>query len=381
MKGIESQLSNLFTNRPLNLIEREKRSGAIIFDLASLGGVILAISCKDGILLAGINPTNEKTIFQVFHRIGLLGIGKDSDCEDIHGLARSLAFGTGLAMSKGDISANDISKKIAQEVDNAFSYLSWHREPSKLNMGPYKANFIITEVGFDPEEDFIDFITFYGERSYKRQVGRGLWAMSELPRLVEGVIYQDVLVQEPAKDKKDKTKKNGEKDEVKIKQIPLNIVKVDPEYHPIIDGLGSVIDEFYSQDNIWTIKEAALFAGLTFYILDERGGQLEMAYLDREMLKKTKTEERRFHHIWKWITNPNPYKLPDSWQAWRRFVAPVYNKVKRGELYPEQKFIIDIFEDLKKKGFDKRDELKKMKKQELAKLIADLLGTKQQENQ
>lgn len=372
------QMGNLFLNRELNFIERQQQAQEILFHLAKQGGLIIAISCKDGILLAGLNPADEKTVFRVSHRIGLLGLGKDSDCKAIHGFAREIVLGAGLKWSKADIKAQDISKKIARELDESFSYLHNQKmildvsNPSQPKIGPYKAEFIITELGFDVEEDFVDLITFQGERSCKKKISGGLWAMSESPRIVEFTVYKEM----PFRNNNDQ-KEGG----VKSRKIPILVGEIDEEYHPVMDGFCPLIEKFYSQESVWTVKEAALFAGLVIRILDERGGRLEMAYLDRAMLQKSKAEERQFHHIWKWITNPDVFKSSDPWQEWRKFVAPVYNKVKKGQLYPEQEFLIEIYEDLKKMGLNKKDELKKIKKQELAKLIVHLLGNKPQGNQ
>lgn len=386
-----NKLNSLFSNRELNFFEREERSQEIVFYLANQGGLILAISCKDGILLTGISPANEKTVFQVFHRIGLLGAGKDSDCEAIHKIAQALALGTSLRFSKADIKAQDIAKRIAQELDQSFSYLHGRRgfsQPDPSNpiwpkVGPYKANFIIAELGFDAKEDFLDLISFYGDRSHAREISRSLWAVIELPRIVENITYVNVpiiSVKKPVENKDSEIKNgdNKEKDKIETQKVPIRMPEVDYNYHPVMDGLCPIIVKFYSHDRIWTIEEAALLVGLAIRILDERDGYLEMAYLDRAMLQKSKTEERQFHHIWKWITNPR--EISYAWQDWRKFVASAYNKLKKGELYPELKFLIEIYEGLKKIGFDKKDELKKMKKQELAKLIVHLLENKPQGN-
>lgn len=374
MKQGMNPLGNLFLNRELDPIERQQRTQEILFYLAKQGGLITAISCKDGILLTGLNPTDEKTVFQVFHRIGLLGVGKSSDCEAIHKFAQGITLRASLKWRKADIRVQDISKKIAHELDEGFSYSNSQRgldisNPGWSKTGPYKADFIIAELGFDKEEDFIDLITFQGERSYKRKITGGLWAISESPRIVEFIINEEI----PLENKNDE--KGGK---VKSQKIPILVAEIDEEYHPVMDGFCPLIRKLYFQEGVWTVKEAALFVGLAIRILDERGGRLEMAYLDRTMLQTSKTQERQFPHIWKWITNPNSYESLDPWQDWRKFVVPVYTKVKRGQLYPEQKFLIEIYEDLKKIGFDKKDELKKMKKQGLAKLIVHLLENKPQ---
>lgn len=361
----ESQLDKLLFNRELTSAEKDERAALISGYLIARKGVIIATSCRDGILLVGVNSDEEKTIFQVFHRIGLLGVGKIGDVENIHKNALVLAFVTGLQLSKSDIKLQDIASKIAGKIENNFSYL-------RSEEGFYRANLVIAELGFKIEEDVIYFIDYLGNKSLSRKVpGSGYpLAVHEVP----SVDKYNRVIKKLVLDKKGNMQKD-EGGKPKIKE------ELGAEYifrWPVTEGLSSVISSVTPDDeDILDIKEAALFIGLVIRLLNEGGGRLEMAYLDRTMLQKSKTEERRFHHIWNWITNPNSYESIDPWQEWRKFVAPVYTKVKRGQLYPEQKFLIELYEDLKKKGFDKRDELRKMKKQELAKLIIHLLGRKE----
>ncbi len=379
-KKSKDLLSKIFSefNQELSSKDREKRTQNINFYLANYGGVIIAMSCRDGILLSGINPNYEKTIFQVFHRIGLLGIGKESDCEEIHTLSEALAFNTSLKLSKADIKARDIIKEIAKKLDKNFSY-------SGSGEGSYKANFIIAELGFKPEEDFIDFVSFCGERSLKNKSNKNFGEISELPELISRIISKDDLEKSIAEKtdiskKNKKVKENTADVEAKEKEEMVLELKISEEY-PITKGLNFLINKFYSQGIIFNIKEAALFVGLLSRLLNNRGGELEMAYLDRDMLKKTKTEERRFHHIWQRITNPNPYKPSDPWKDWKKFVASTYKKVKIGELYPGQEILIDLYEILEQTEFSRKEMelLKKVEREELARLMKGVLETKYKE--
>lgn len=375
-----------FLKRELSKEERKQRGFEIEDYLLSKGGVIVAISCKDGILLTGASPGDDPTIFDVFDRIGLLGIGSIRDCEAIHSLATGRAYGTMLMPSKADIDSRNIAKQISNEIDERFRYTGSQR-------GPYKANFVIAELGFDREEDFIELINYFGGNEILSVPRRKFWKIYEVPTVFKFLVPEEQSEEtwnfiqanpniEPEEVKnfvqanRKAEKKNDKEGKSKGKMYEFKLYRV-----PMVDAFDCLFNGLYSDGNIPTVQEAALFVGLLIRLFNERGGRLEVIYLDRNMLKKTKTEGRRFHYILNRITNSDPRKPSDSWQAWRKFVAPAYTKVKRGELYPEQKFIIDIFEDLEKKGFDKKDELKKMKKQELAKLVVDLLGKKQQENQ
>jgi len=59
-------------------------------------------------------------------------------------------------MSKGDISAKEIAKHIIHEIKRNFNY-----KKSKREEGPYKANFIIAELGFDIEEEVENTLGFH----------------------------------------------------------------------------------------------------------------------------------------------------------------------------------------------------------------------------
>lgn len=369
MKGEENRLDKLFLNRELTSREKDQRATLISEYLIVRKGIIIATSCRDGILLVGVNPDEEKTIFQVFHRIGLLSIGKIGDIENIHKNALIWAFGTGLQLSKSDIKLQDIAGKIAGKIENNFSYL-------RSEEGFYRANLIIAELGFKIEEDVICFIDYLGNKSLSKKVPDSdyLLAIHEVPLVdTRDTVIKRLVLDEKGNVQKDEGGNPKIKEELGVKYIFR---------WPVTEGLSSVIASVTpTREDLLDIKEAALFIGLVARLLNEVGGRLEMAYLDRTMLQKSKAEERRFHHIWKWITNPNPYESLDPWQDWRKFVASVYTKVKKGQLYPKQKFLIEIYEDLEKKGFDKKNELQKMKKEELVKLIVHLLGNKSQGNQ
>ncbi len=367
MNKAENQLSDMLLNKELTPDEKDKRAVSISNYLLGIGGVITAVSCQDGILLAGVNPDDKKTIFKVFHRIGLLGMGKIGSVKSIHKEALPLAVSMGLMLSKSDIKVQDITSEIAAKIEKNFNYL-------KSKEGPYKANFIIAELGFEIEKDILNFVDFTGEEISKRKLPDSGYpiCINEIPMFEDF----DMLIELPVLDENGNIKKGkDEKPEIENKKV----VKGRNFRWPITKGLSSIINSISpGDDDVLSVKEAALFVGAAFRLLDERGGRLEMAYLDREMLKKSKTEKRRFHHIWQWITNPDPDKNLDPWNDWEKFVAPVYKKVKKGELYPKQKSLIDLYEIFGKNKFDPKEKelIEKIQKEEMLKLMKDLLEKK-----
>lgn len=376
MNKSEQELSELFLNRERTLEEKDKLTRVIENFLISKGGIVLAISCRDGILLVGVSPVGDQTIFKVFDRIGLLGLGKTRDYKAIHKLALSQAWGMSLNYSKADVNAENITEIIVDEIDRGFSYL-------KSPGGVYKAGFVIAELGFEQDEDFIGLITYVGGDSlsgihqekylkiYQIPIIRNFIVMDEVDNGNDGN-EKDLIVAEQTNDKigdelvkegielanKDIKKNEQENDQQNLdKKTEPSTVVPKPKFQAKIiqeagvlalEAINALANNFYSENRIWSVKEAALFIGIMIRLLDVRGGNLEMIYLDREMLKKTKTEKRRFHHIWQRITNPNLYKQSDSWEDWKKFVTPVRRKIKKGDLYPDQKIFIELFEILEK---------------------------------
>jgi len=357
---LEKEFGQLFFNRELNDVEREKRIVEIESYLIGQGGLIMAASCPEGILLVGANSQDEKSIFQVYHRIALLGRGRAKDCNEIHRLALSVAYGTGIALSKADISVADIVKAISEELDSNFSYLRGRR-------GPYKADFMVLELGFSPEEDFLSMLTFCGESSFKEQLRRSRLGIIEVP-VIHGVL---TTKKQLIKDKEGKVVKD-EKGQIKTQDVPCLVKKFS---RPVSAGIFALLDDIAAGGGlVESIREIALFAGLMIHLLDERGGNLEMAYLDREMLKKTKSEERRFHHIWQIVTNPNPNKPTNPWQDWKKFVAPAYKKAKEGKISPKLKILIDFYEIVEKElDSNQRNLFKEMELQKIYSANSDFV--------
>lgn len=371
-----------FLKRELSKEERTQRALEINDYLLSKGGIIVAVSCEDGILLTGVSPDGDSTIFDVFDRIGLLGIGSTRDCEAIHSLAAGEAHSTMLMPSKADIDSRDIAKQISNGLDECFRYLGGQR-------GAYEANFIIAELGFDVEEDFIEFINFSGGNKILNVPRRKFWKIYEVPTVLTYIVPEEYLKEVlgliQANDKKGLKKvlsliqENSEKKKKDDKKEKLYEVR---KYEvPAIDAFNYLFNSLYSNGSIPTVQETALFTGLLVRFFNQRGGRLEMAYLDRNMLKKSKTEERRFHYVLNWITNPNPHKSFEPWREWEKFVAPVYRKVKKEELYLEQKYLIELYEIFKKEKFDPKELFEKLQKEEMFKLMSELLGKKRQESQ
>lgn len=357
MNEIEKGLANLLVTQELGLEEKEKIAAGIDKYLLDKGGIVIAASCQDGILLVGVDPDYEQNIFQVFYRTALLGVGKFKDYKEIHDKAQISAFRTGLRPSKADIDVHEIIKKIAEELEERLNFRT--RRP------PYKTSFIITELGFNIEEDIVEMVDFEGFRTKIKNA-----ATIEIP--IPLAVPKTVM--KPIMDKKGKFK-TDETGKVQLEQV----IEIIPMLkYPVGDALIDLAKKVYVDDYIWTIKEAALFIGLIIRSLDPRGGKLQMAYLDRKMLQKTKTEERRFHHIWNWITDPKSLDPLEPWEDWKKFIGAVYNKVKRGELFSEQKILIELielFESIEEGKIGKKEEelLKKIGKEHLANLIIELL--------
>ncbi len=389
-KGTGLNLSGLF-KKELNKKEQGLRDRQIKDYLSSKGGIIIAISCKNGILLFGVSPDGDPTFFDVFDRIGLLGIGNTRDCKVIHSLATGKAYSTMLTTSKADIDSREIAEQISNELDERFRYEGGQR-------GPYKANFIIAELGLDAGEDFIELIDFSGGNEALNVPKGKLWKIYEVPTVFRVLapkeqleeIYSFLLANPEAEPeevknfiqanrkakKKDDKKGKGKENENKEDEEKMYVLELFQVH--TTDALNSLFNSLYSKGNIPTVQEAALFIGLLVRLFDERGGRLGMVYLDRNMLKKTKTERRRFHYILNRITSFDSRKPSDSWQDWEKLTAPVYRKVKKGELYPEHKDLIEAYEVFQKKKFNSKEKelFEKIQKKEMFKLLKGFLGKK-----
>lgn len=334
------QLFSNFSNRELSDSERDKRIEEIRNYLINHGGIVIAAPCQDGILLVSANPRGEKNIFQVYHRIALLGRGRARDCNNIHKMALLLAYGTGISLSKADISVENIVKAISEELDKHFNYL--HPQYLRDGRGFYKADFMVAELGFSPKEDFLNMIYADGEIEFKEKF-RLCLGILETP-----VVHGETIIKKKPIRNKDGNFEKDEKGIIKTQDVPCLVQTFS---RPVSDGLFALIDELSDAKGfIKSVKEVALFVGVILRLLDERGGRLEMAYLDREMLNKAKSEERRFHHIWQRITVPDPYKPSDPWQDWKKFVAPVYKEAKAGKMSQKLKLLIDFYEIIEKES-------------------------------
>lgn len=339
------KMNNLLTNRELTEQEKEKRRENINSYLLKHSGVIIAISCKDGILLAGSNSQENQSIFPVFHRIGLLGIGRLRDCKDMHKYALRLALGKELAFSKADIDTQEITEGISEELEKSFSYLRSVR-------GLYQANFITAELGFERKNDYLGLALFDG-RSKLQKITKGInYRIYEIPQLKETKI---ITLSDPAKSQKNsKAKKNSKTANYKKKnpnekqKVTRIIRKI---YHlPATKHFRNLINSINSSNKPWSVKEAAFFVGILLSFLNSHEGKLEMAYLDRNKLEKTNLGERRFYSIWRKVTSPNPYKPSDSWEDWEKFVAPVRRGIKKGKIYSEFKEFVELLDILKKEN-------------------------------
>lgn len=355
MNRVEKDLFNLLGSRELDPREREKIAAGIEKYLLEKGGIVITASCQDGILLVGVNPDCEQNIFQAFYRIALLGVGKFKDYKEIHNEILISAFRTGLRPSKADVDVNEIIKKIAEELEERLNF--------KTRRPPYKTNLIVVELGFEIEEDVIEIINFEGIMTKVKYA-----ATVETPMVL--ATFEKVI--KPVKDEKGGVKKD-KKGKIQFEKA----LEMKPVLkYPVGDALGNLVKKVCTDDYVWTIKEAALFIGLIIRSLGPRGGKFQMGYLDRGMLRKTKTEKRRFHHILSWVTNPKSYKPLESWRDWKKFVAPVKKSIERGEIYPELKDLVELLDIFESKKISKKERkiIEKIEKGETSQLIESILG-------
>lgn len=362
-KELKLLLADLLINREITEEERNKKGLIIESYLQMTGGTIIAISCKDGILLFGVNPEGKRNIFRIFHRIGLLAIGKTSDYEDIHLRGLISVLSRWLNRSRADIDTREITDEIAQLIEENFNYFK-----SERKTGSYKANFIISKLGFDIDDDFISAIDFEGTKSSDKGTVKCNYAIIEMP-LVMMVPVKEREFKKPADDKKDG--KTGLEFKEKTELRPKFL-------YPISEVLELLANIIYSQDDIWTIREVAFFIGsIVFFFNDLNKGFVEAEYLDRNMLKKTELGDRRFHHIWNSITTPNPYKKSDPYQNWKKFTAPVRKEIKKGEKYPSGlqllSELLDVLYGKKVKNEKEKELLEKIGKQGVTELLINTL--------
>jgi len=359
-KELKLLLSDLVTNRELTQEEKKRRAFIIENYLQGTGGTIIAISCKDGILLFGVNPQGKQSILRVFHRISLLALGKSGDYKDIHLKGLISVLGRWLNRSSADIDVKEITEKIAQLIEKNFNHFK-----SKRETGPYKANFIICELGFDADEDFISIIDFLGNKSIAKRTDKCNYAIVETP----SIIFVPV---------KTKTAKSAEnKDSGKTEFKFEDSVEIKPRLVYLVSDILELLTQVvYSGDEIWTIREAALFVGLILFLFNNREDNFEMDYLDRNMLKKTNLGNRRFHHIWNSITSPDPYCHSDAYQNWKKFTASLRKQLRKGRYRSEFKILFELLDILYEKKVNdkkKKELLEKMAKQDIKKILVSTL--------
>lgn len=349
-KQNKKDIINLFINRELTDKELKERYKEVGNYMVKKGGIIIAISCHDGILLVGSSPDYEPIIFPVFNRIGLLGIGRTKDCQDIHRLSLRSALTTELDFSKNDVDIEEITDGITQEIDKALNY-------TKSPRGLYKANFIIADLGLEIKDDYIDIILFYGGN----RLGQESILWGDVSCKNGWSIIETSIVKEKRISFSEKTNKSDNQKKNKIKQQTVNKNKGD---HPkkakgiikryyrtfVYNYLKNLIDPIYSNGKAWSIKEAAFFIGVSLLFLDERCGGLEMVYLDRDMFRRG-----NFYNIWQKITNPNPYSPSTPWEDWKKFTASIRKKIKNGEIYSEFKELVELLDMVFKKGLKEVD--------------------------
>lgn len=117
------------------------------------GSPIVALSCRDGILLLTIGRTRQK-LFEIYDRIAMGAVGHPGDIERLRMAAIELASTEGFARAAADVSLRRLAHySLSPVLKTAFE---------QIYGAPYLARMLFAEIGKKPENDLFLRVDYDG---------------------------------------------------------------------------------------------------------------------------------------------------------------------------------------------------------------------------
>ena len=317
--------------RELSEEEKEIRRVEIKAYIYQRNEVIIAVSCKEGILLVSFNPQFKKNIFPVYYWIALMGVGNENHIKELQEKAVFLAFRKELQTSMEDVVVDEVVHELALGMERAFV---------RKEKSPYKSTLILVQLGTEHQKDIIKLIEYDGSVMEPGLTERFILGISEPPI--------DISSESFASLKNLKELNNFKENQEVLLQFPIGFV------------LEKILFDYVKPDD-WTfgIREAALWIGLLIFILKEGEDRLNMVFLDRTKLKK-----KKFYDVWRNIVPSDIDKenkgVLNNWKDWKNFVDPLYKKIKKENTYPELTPLIEIYELLRNHSLSPRQKIARL---------------------
>lgn len=131
------------------------------------GSPVIAVSCRDGIVIAALGSTRRK-VFEIYDRIAMGALGHPGDIERLRMNAIELASTEGFARSAADVSLRRlVFYSLSPALKAAFE---------QVYGAPFLARMLFAEVGVTPAEDLflrVDYDgSIFGDANERTQSSR-----------------------------------------------------------------------------------------------------------------------------------------------------------------------------------------------------------------
>ena len=144
---------------PYDWNEAIRQRAEYIEERLAEGSPVVALSCREGILLATVRGTQRK-LFEVYDRLAFAALGQQADIEALRLSAIDFAHAEGFARSPDDVTIGRVVAALSPAVKKAFG--------APL-AAPLVARSLFAEVGATPETDHFYALGYDGEfRAFRR---------------------------------------------------------------------------------------------------------------------------------------------------------------------------------------------------------------------
>ncbi|HOJ20745.1 MAG TPA: hypothetical protein PLY56_04365 [Armatimonadota bacterium] len=144
---------------PYDWNEAIRQRAEYIEERLAEGSPVVALSCREGILLATVRGTQRK-LFEIYDRLAFAALGQQADIEALRLNAIDFAHAEGFARSPDDVTIGRVVAALSPAVKKAFG------DPLAA---PLVARSLFAEVGATPETDHFYALGYDGEfRAFRR---------------------------------------------------------------------------------------------------------------------------------------------------------------------------------------------------------------------
>jgi len=144
---------------PYDWNEAIRQRAEYIEERLAEGSPVVALSCREGILLATVRGTQRK-LFEIYDRLAFAALGQQADIEALRLNAIDFAHAEGFARSPDDVTIGRVVAALSPAVQQAFG------DPLAA---PLVARSLFAEVGATPETDHFYALGYDGEfRAFRR---------------------------------------------------------------------------------------------------------------------------------------------------------------------------------------------------------------------